>query len=183
MKQVSQLLSMAVDRDGKVAFGWNHEEVVELYARAFEEFEESPIGQELLRRGGDELLSRAHEICGQRYENASPMLVPFCETLDQVGTDLLNSLPPEPAPKVAPKPKSQPAPVAVPQLPEPDAKLRQFAFMVRDQLTRNEQPCGVSSLKPHAGVVTIAQNGHSYFYENEQFEKLYSEAKKFGLLF
>jgi len=203
MKSISQMLSLAVDSDGQIAWGWTREEVVELYTRAIIEFKESPIGQELLRRGGQDFIDRAVEICSERFENTSPMLTPYYETLEAVGKDILTDCPPEP---VAPKTptiaetiqieKAAAAAALVEQerkeserreRAKQDGILQHFADKVNEQLNRNPDPArgvrgGVESLKPRNGTVTLDVTKGHFTYSAGEFDELFAKCQAKGLI-
>jgi hypothetical protein len=178
MKRISEELAIAVGADRKPAGGWSLDQVKELYGRAFTEFRESTVGQELLRRGDEDIFDRVIEICLERYETTSPLQTPFYETLEQIGNDLLVSLPKPQAPKAAPKPKTIAAPV-VSAPKEIPASLLQFSHLVNEAITN----FGVTSLKPHAGYVTVKLlNDRHYDYPHQEFENLYQAALSASLI-
>lgn len=174
MNLISQNLAMAVGLDGKPANGWSLPEVTRMYQEAFEQFEETPVGQELLRRGGTAVWDQILRECEARFEHTSPALTPFYETLEQIGKDLLVTLPPEKvvaAPKLAPKAK--PAPPA----PEPSSELKKFAYLVNDETLNRGVP------KLVAGFYTLTgANGARYQYPRAEYLALMEEAISFNLI-
>jgi len=178
MRKISQELAVAVGADRKPAGGWTLEEVKALYARAMDEFLESSIGQELQSRGGPDIVDRVIATCMDRFETTSPSITPFYETLEQIGNDLLVSLPKPQAPKAALKPKAVVAPV-VSTPKEIPASLLQFSHLVNEAITN----FGVTSLKPHAGYVTVRLlNDRHYDYPHQEFENLYQAALSASLI-
>ena len=182
MKEISQLLATAVGPDGKPAPGSSLEHVKALYGRAMGEFLDSPTGQELLRRGGPDISDRVIKICVERFGNTSPSQTPFYETLEQIGQDLLATLPPVTTPKVAPRPRA--AAAATPT--EIPAKVSQFAYMYNEQMSRTPIAGsvlgGCDSLRPKGGVVTLECNGHRYVYKYLDFQSLLEQAISHGLI-
>ena len=146
----------------------------------------SPLGISLYNRGGQKVFDRVLEVYTERY-SLRPSL-DYLGALEEIGRDLITDELPEP-PKVEPPP----APVVkVTQTPqqkaaveaalkkqqERDAKARQFAYMVNAQLNRD----GVNSLKSRGGFVTVVANGTSYQYPYKEFESLWEDAARLGLL-
>jgi hypothetical protein len=180
MREVSQLLSI----------GGTPEEMQKLYGRLWYEFEtESPIGRELVARGGPNILDRCLQVFNERYPNADPSEFDFFSALEEIGRDLLILEVPEP---VQPRAVQAPPPVKAELTPEQkakidearkkqegrDSKARQFAYMVTAQINRD----GVSSLKSRGGIVTVVANGTPYQYPYKEFESLWADAARLGLL-
>ena|SRR5579862_9988997 len=179
MREVSQLLSI----------GGTPEEMQELYGRLWYEFEtESPIGRELVARGGPNILDRVLQVFSERYPNAQPNEIDFFSALEDCGRDLLRLEVPEPVATVvkAPPPaKKGPtadekakAEEAKKKQQARDSKVRKFAFMVQAQLERD----GYESLRSRAGFVTVVADGTPYRYPYKEFESLWADAARLGVL-
>jgi hypothetical protein len=183
MREVSQLLSI----------GGTPEEMKELYGRLWYEFEtESPIGRELVARAGPKILDRALQVFSERHPNADPSEFDFFSALEDIGRDLLRLEVSEPVQPVVAPPQVKKEPTADEKAKVEEAKKKQqgrdgearrFAFMVQSQMDRD----GYESLKSRAGyvtVTTIAENGkpYQYRYPYKQFESLWADATRLGLL-
>lgn len=174
---------------------WTQEEIYAEQREATSELWHSPLGIALEERGGPDIRNRVMETFAERCP--APSIVPFFETLRDVMQDIVVDLPlaaetaapslPE-IPAIAP-----PAPLTAEDLKlkaDRESEVRKFAYMVNRQLNRNPTaagepflPCGVASLKPRGGVVTVAVDAsHSYDYPSAKFEELWDEATKLGVL-
>ena len=196
LSEVSQLLFLAHDGGA-----FTREEIAELHERIWLEVLETEAGRKLAARiGRDAAIDRIFELVSRQYANRSVYMSGAREVLEQAARDLLVDLPLE-TPTVAPKPKVAPTLVLTAEEEakineqqeeekKHEGKVRQFAYMVRQQLNRTYDPRnnltlpgGAASLKPRAGIVTIYTNdGHIYEYPNDQFESLWSDAVRLGVL-
>ena len=192
MKEISQLLAIYTNDHGAPTRGADKQEVSDLYARLWQEFWASQIGKQIISRGGPNIGQRVFEIFESRYENAPPNKVGYFEALEEIGRDLLVVLPAPVTPVEQPKPKVNLEPeFTQEQLQQQeidkkhDSKIRQFAHMANEQMNRdpvNGIRCGIGSLKPRAGIVTLEIKGNLYEYPAAEFEALFSEAQAKGLL-
>ena len=180
MRDISQRLAVYTDDQGEPTRGATKAEVADLYEQLWDEFRESPVGQALLTRGGSEIMDYVYQIFSQRFPDKVPNKVGYFEALEEVGRDVLVTLP-EPVAVAPAAVVVQPAVNAVAAAPAPEIskEAAQLSYMVRKQLDR----LGVSSLKPRAGIITVvAENGTSYEYPVTRFNELYEEAQRFGRL-
>lgn len=99
----------------------------------------------------------------------------FAVNHEQIGNDLLVSLPKPQVPKPTPKPKpEEAAKSAFAEPKEIPAKLLQFSHMVNESIAN----FGVGNLKARAGYVTVKLlDGRQYQYEHNEFENLYRDAQ------
>ena len=190
MRQISQLIAMSLDQDGHRRSAITKEFMAELYEQLWREFRASDIGRKLIARGGPDIMDRVLAIYGDRSRVNHPGVCPVFEMLEEIGNDLLMELGSVPAQVAVPKPA--PKAIVVPTAVQKEQqrlreearekhenRVRQFVHMVDRQLSRD----GVQSLKPRAGVVlVIAESGNRYAYPHNEFESLWADATKMGLL-
>jgi|SRR5690348_14208844 len=69
-------------------------------------------------------------------------------------------------------------PDAVAAKPKAPSEIVQFAHMANETI----RDCGISALKPHAGIVTIQAGGKRYEYDLADFKRLFEQATQHGLI-
>ena len=185
MHPISQELSYATEY-GSWEPRWDRteEELTELRRAAQRAMWDSPVGEELLERGGPAMLDRARDEFGKRYMGKFPSITPYFESLMECARDLLVELPPPPPRTIsiaetietgkAAKRKAV-AVVAEPP-PAPDSKLVQFAYMLNQEIVERGVP------RARGGYFTIQANGKGYRYPAHEYETLLREANRFRLL-
>jgi len=143
-------------------------DITEMRREAAIELKDSPVGQQLYARGGDEIFSKALEVFAERVQ--PPSVAPFYETLMEAAKDVLLMLP-------AVQAESQPVLMESPseeetervQAAHDDARdqrakdLNRFAHMINAALAYGGPKC----LKPSNGYVTLKfeEKGTPYTYQ------------------
>jgi hypothetical protein len=173
MREISELLAIAVDQRGKAIV--EPAIIEELYERLWSEFDSSDVGIELHRRGVTN--EAVFEIYRSRYPDVGPRSVPVFESLEDIARDLLK-LAPEPV--VRPKPKANlesARPKAV-EPPKASKEVTAFAHAYNRQVVTH----GMESLRPKGGVLTVYFDGKPYDYPASEGKNLLDQALSFGLI-
>jgi hypothetical protein len=171
MREISQLLAVETDSKGKP---YNAEEAAALYARLWDEFRDSDTGIKLLERGGPDIMDRVLELYGLRYMNRPPAIAPAFEALEEIGKDLLLTLPE----RVELPKKINIRPTAPPKVRKPLEGTETFAKRYNDHLMN----VGARGLKPQGGYVLLESNGIRHSYSMSEFEAFMNDAMFFNLL-
>ena len=155
--------------------GYTDHDLTQLRTAAQQAMWDSPVGEELLERGGPAMLDRVRDEFGKRYVGKFPSDTPYFESLMECARDLLVELP---APRIEPKvaAKQKVAPAFVEPQPTPDGKLVQFAHILNQEIIERGVP------KARGGYVTIHANGKPYRYLAHDYEVLLRQANFFRLL-
>lgn len=173
MREISQLLGLAVDQRGKPIV--EPAIIQELYERLWSEFDSSDVGIELHRRGVTN--EAVFTVYRQRYPDVGPGSVPVFECLEDIGRDLLKIAP---EPVVSPKPRVN-LDLATPKIaepPKPSKEVTAFAHAYNHQILTH----GMESLRPKGGILTIYFDGKPYDYPVSEAKELLEKALSFGLI-
>jgi len=174
LHETSQLLAIYTDGEGNPTRGYSKQDVAELYERLWAEFADSPVGRELLSRGGRDILDRVMEIYADRYATRPPTVMPAFEALTAIGQDLLVDLPVPVVQKTISRPEPKPAPVVA--APQPSSECKQFAHLLNAEIRERGVP------KLLGGFYTITANGTRYQYPYDDFQSRMNEAIRFNLI-
>jgi hypothetical protein len=173
MRLISELLAIETDHEG---IPFDKEEAAKLYERLWDEFRASDVGIELIARGGHDIMDQVLAIYGVRYVDRPPAIAPVFEALEEIGNDLLLTLP-ERVAQARPKVNLNPTP-SVREAPKPSKECSAFAHAYNAQMLSH----GMNSLKPRDGYVSIYFDGKPYQYKKEVADKLLTEAFSLKLI-
>lgn len=156
--------------------GWTEAEIAAKKQEAYEEFNESEVGQKLWARAGNSFIPRFVEIFEERYGTKTPDVFPFYEAMLEVGNDLLLELP-EPKPQ----PSESKANLAVKPTPKPRTPSKECAFFAHAYNAAVMR--GIDTVRPRMGSVRLEYQGRTYEYPAARAKELLEEALTFeGLI-